>query len=345
MRPFLDVLIALGARLGLPAFVDEDGSPRYKDYADYITNHERMPGVGPLAGFRGADGAKKGAGEPNPDQLKRYVENGCFWRDHLPPEQGFFKFANKAYLEQSKAMGLMGKSEQIVLRIWSEPLQKFRLAAEGHGAVQPPDRLRERVRTYCDPLPFWYAPLEHGAQDLSRFPVSAITQRPMAHYHSWGSMNAWLRQIHGSNRLYMARSRVREMGLAEDDWVWVESRAGRLKCQLRLMEGVNPDTVWTWNAIGKRAGAWGLTADSPESTKGFLLNHVISEWLPAQEGFRHANSDPVTGQAAWYDLRVRIERALPEEAGLTDPHPAALRAPPHMPDPPEILRYNAKANS
>ena len=24
------------------------------------------------------------------------------------------------------------------------------------------------------------------------------------------------------------------------------------------MEGVNPDTVWTWNAIGKRAGAWNL---------------------------------------------------------------------------------------
>jgi anaerobic selenocysteine-containing dehydrogenase len=167
----------------------------------------------------------------------------------------------------------------------------------------------------------------------------------MAHYHSWGSMNAWLRQIHGSNRLYMARSTAREMGLGEDDWVWVESRAGRLKCQLRLMEGVNPDTVWTWNAIGKRAGTWGLTEDSPESTKGFLLNHVISEWLPAQEGFRQANSDPVTGQAAWYDLRVRIERALPEEAGLTDPHPAALRAPPHMPERPAVLRYNANARA
>jgi hypothetical protein len=109
------------------------------------------------------------------------------------------------------------------------------------------------------------------------------------------------------------------------------------------MEGVNPDTVWTWNAIGKRAGAWGLTTDSPESTEGFLLNHVISEWLPAQEGFRHANSDPVTGQAAWYDLRVRIERAAPEEAGLTDPHPAPLHEPPNMPGRPEVLRYNANA--
>ena len=109
VRPFQDVLIELGARLGLPAFVEEDGSPRYKDYPDYIVNHERMPGVGPLAGFRGADGTKKGKGEPNPDQLQRYIENGCFWRDHLPPEQGFFKYANRDYLEQAKAMGLIGQ--------------------------------------------------------------------------------------------------------------------------------------------------------------------------------------------------------------------------------------------
>src|SRR4028118_2204769 len=105
--------------------------------------------------------------------------------------------------------------------------------------------------------------------------------------------------------------------------------------------GGAPATGWTGNAIGERAGAWGLAEDSPEATRGFLLNHVISEWLPAQEGFRQANSDPVTGQAAWYDLRVRIERALPEEAGLTDPHPAALRAPPPPPERPAVLRYNA----
>ena len=48
------------------------------------------------------------------------------------------------------------------------------------------------------------------------------------------------------------------------------------------MEGVNADTVWTWNAIGKRAGAWGLDTDAPEATRGFLLNHLIAELLPEQ---------------------------------------------------------------
>ena len=86
------------------------------------------------------------------------------------------------------------------------------------------------------------------------------------------------------------------------------------------MEGVNPDTVWTWNAIGKRRGAWALDKDAPEATQGFLLNHLIAELLPAREGgYRFSNSDPVTGQAAWYDLRVRIEKATRTEAGETWP--------------------------
>ena len=43
--------------------------------------------------------------------------------------------------------------------------------------------------------------------------------------------------------------------------------------------------------------------------EGFILNHLIDELLPAKgNGLRWANSDPVTGQAAWFDLRVRIER-------------------------------------
>jgi hypothetical protein len=72
---------------------------------------------------------------------------------------------------------------------------------------------------------------------------------------------------------------------------------------------MQPDTVWTWNAIGKRKGAWKLAADAPEFRDGFLLNHLIDERLARDRGgARRANADPVTGQAAWFDLRVCIER-------------------------------------
>ena len=77
VRPFQEVLLDLGARLGLAGMVNEDGSPKYPGgYADYIVNHERRPGIGPLAGWRGKDGEDKGRGEPNPDQRQRDSEIG-----------------------------------------------------------------------------------------------------------------------------------------------------------------------------------------------------------------------------------------------------------------------------
>ena len=341
VRPFQDVLLDLGVRLGLPGMVDADGQALYPGgYADYIVGHERKPGIGTLAGWRGADGESHGHGAPNPAQLERYIENGGFWHQPLPEHMRFFKHANRDYLDYARKMGFIASAEPIIMQLYSEPLQRFRLSARGHGQIQPPESHRQRIDTYFDPLPIWYMPFEEAAVDGAAFPLHALTQRPMAMYHSWGGQNAWQRQIHGRNHLYMNRATAEAQGLADGDWVWVISHHSRVKGQLRLMEGVNPDTVWTWNAIGKRRGAWNLAADAEEATEGFLLNHVISELLPVREGgARFANADPVTGQAAWYDLRVRIEKAAPDEAGETAPRFAPLPRPPGVAERPAILRH------
>jgi anaerobic selenocysteine-containing dehydrogenase len=342
VRPFQDVLIEIGTRLGLPGFVTPDGAPRYPGgYPDYIVNHERRPGVGPLSGWRGTEGENSGRGAPNPQQLERYVANGCFWKHQLPDDQLYFKHANKAYLETAVTMGLIDNTDPIVLQLYVEPLQRFRLAARGHGSVLPPETHRERIATYFDPLPFWYMPFEEAQIDRHTFPLHALTQRPMQMYHSWHSQNAWLRQILGNNRLFVSRAVGRALGLVEEDWVWLSSHHGRIRVPIKLMDGVNPDTVWTWNAIGKRAGAWNLDPDAPEFRKGFLLNHLISELLPSDGAYRYANADPITGQAAWYDLRVRIDRVPPGQAVTTAPSFKILEHPASLTRPPGILRYFA----
>ncbi|MGZ0245647.1 MAG: molybdopterin oxidoreductase family protein, partial [Alphaproteobacteria bacterium] len=343
VRPFQTVLIDLGARIGLPGLTNEDGSPKYPGgYSDYLVNHERMPGIGTLAGWRGENGDSHGTGAVNPNQLDRYIENGCFWSHEFPENQRYFKHANRDYLEYAASMGWIGSSDQIVLQVYSEPMQRFRLAARGHGDITPPDEHKARVEAYFDPLPTWYRPFESQDGGEDKYPFFAITQRPMAMYHSWGSQNAWLRQIHTSNRLYMNRFQAELEGIEDDDWVWVISHHSRIKVQVRLMEGVERNTVWTWNAIGKRSGAWNLDPDSPEAKKGFLLNHVISELLPPKEsGFRYSNSDPVTGQAAWYDLRVRIEKAEAEEE-ITLPQFDAQPSTNNASVGQRILRYGAR---
>ncbi|MGB2358109.1 MAG: molybdopterin oxidoreductase family protein, partial [Paracoccaceae bacterium] len=309
VRGFQSVLCDLGARLGLPGFVNEDGSQKYDDYADYIVNHVRKPGIGPLAGFRG-DGAQSGRGDVNPDQLDRYIENGGFFVEHIPDGANYYKPWNTAYQNWAVEMGLYDSPQPYLFQLYVEPMRKFQRAAEGHGDRQPPDHLRARIKSTLDPLPIWYPPFEDNHVDPDEYPVHALTQRPMAMYHSWGTQNAWLRQIHGVNPLYLPTKLMRAHDLRDGDWAKVSSAHGDITVPVMEMAALNENTVWTWNAIGKRKGAWALDENAPEATKGFLLNHLIHELLPPKgDGLRWANSDPITGQAAWFDLRVRIEKA------------------------------------
>jgi hypothetical protein len=108
----------------------------------------------------------------------------------------------------------------------------------------------------------------------------------------------------------------------------------------RYSESVEPGTVWTWNAIGKAAGAWNLSPNANESQQGFLLNHVISEELPPEpDGKRYSNSDPITGQAAWYDVRVRIYKVEEDEPKQTSPQFEPMQKYPGMSVHPKILAY------
>jgi len=351
VRPFQDVLLDLGARLKLPNMVDAACNPTYKDYADYIVRHERAPGVGMLAGWRGGDGAQTGKGTVNPDQLRRYIEHGCFFEARVPEAGAYYRMANRDYLQWAQSMGFAATTEPITMQLYCEVLQRFRLAAQGHGEVQPPDSERARVERYFDPVPFWYSlqsdtnspllpgeaavgrassatrragegsashrrldatePLSGASRHLLRvgegkieFPLSAITQRPMFMYHAWGSQNRWLRQIAARNVLYVHPRTLAEHAIDDGDWVWVASERARIRVQVRAHAATAPGTVWTWNAIGKKRGAWKLRADAPEFADGFLLNHLIGE---RSRDPRYGNGDPVTGQAAWFDLKVRLE--------------------------------------
>lgn len=322
-RPFQDTVIEIGSRLGLPAFVKEDGSRKYRDYPDFVVNYETETGsgIGFLAGWRGKAGEKFMKGEPNPNQWEMYEKNNCVYHYHLPKSYQYMRNFNKGYLQWARKHRLTRFAEPITIHVYSEVLQKFRLAAQGKlPGKQPPEHLRERVETYFDPLPMYFVPLESQLTDTQKYPLNAITQRPMAMYHSWDSQNAWLRQIHAHNYLHINPATAQANGINDDDWIWVESMHGKVRCQCRISEAVEPGTVWTWNAIGKAAGAWGLDKHANESQRGFLLNHLISEELPAHAVGDHvSNSDPITGQAAWYDVRVRIYKADDNEPLQTSP--------------------------
>jgi anaerobic selenocysteine-containing dehydrogenase len=332
-KPFQEVLVELASRLKFPAFTTPDGKRKYRDYPEFIVNHQTAPGsgVGFLIGWRGKDGKDVLVGEPNPKQWEEYAKHNCVYHYTLPETLQYMRNCNGPYLDFAVEKGFRKFNTPIVIALYSDVMQKFRLAAQGKTkGRQPPEHLRARIARYFDPLPSWYPPLEHGTTDHARFPLAAITQRPMAMYHSWDSQNAWLRQIHGENYLYMNPRTAAAQGIEDGGWIYVESQWGKVRCIARYSEAVEPGTVWTWNAIGKSAGAWNLGPDANESQRGFLLNHLITDEIPVDD-LRHvrtSNSDPVTGQAAWYDVRVRI---YPAEADADHTLPQFAPMPASMP--------------
>ena len=339
VRSWQEVLIELAGRLEFPAFKDEQGNNKYKDYKDFIINYEREPGIGFLAGWRGKDGDQHLVGEPNPKQWDKYIENECFFKYDLEPGQRYFRHANKDYLELAKQAGWVGSTDQILIEVYSEPLQKFRLAGQGlyDGPMPSDQQHKQRLSEHFDPLPYFYMPLEQQRIDKQEYRFHAVTQRPMFMYHSWDSQNAWLRQIASQNYLYMNREECGCMGIDDESWVWLESHNGKIRVQVKHMDGVEANTVWTWNAIAKAPGAWGLNKDANESKDAFLMNHLISELLPPKQSFADiTNSDPVTGQAAWYDLCVKITPAAEGETGAWPQFDQVQPFPKQKPSPKEI---------
>jgi len=139
--------VILAHALNLPGFVNEDGSQKYQDYADYITNHIRRPGVGPLAGFRmGENGLQGGRGDVNESQIDNYIENGGFWIEHVPENAAYYKPFSMDYQNWAVKMGFYDAVQPYIFQLYVEPMRKFQAAAEGIGTRQPPEHLRQRSR-------------------------------------------------------------------------------------------------------------------------------------------------------------------------------------------------------
>ncbi|MGW8181073.1 MAG: molybdopterin-dependent oxidoreductase, partial [bacterium] len=181
-RPFQQTLLDLANALGMQGFCDEAGKPKFNTYEELINGWEPVPGagIGFLAGWRGQNGEKNMTGEPNPKQFQAYKDNQSFFKLELDESIQYNRNINQGYLNWAQKNKLIRMNEPIVMQIYSEVLQRFRLAAKGLRPGRQPatDTQRERIIKYFDPLPFWYEPIEHQQLDKKKYPFHAITQRP-----------------------------------------------------------------------------------------------------------------------------------------------------------------------
>jgi hypothetical protein len=259
----------------------------------------------------------------------------------MPRSYQYMRNWNKGYLHWARAHAMTRWAEPITLHIYSEVLQRFRAAAQGKWpGRKPPERLAQARRDLLRPAALLLRAAGGQLIDKTRFPLNALTQRPMAMYHSWDSQNAWLRQIHSHNYLFVNPKMAIGQGINDGDWIWVESHLGRVKCMCRYSEAVEPGTVWTWNAIGKASGAWAwrrMRTSQPRascSTTSSVRNcrptaTAATCPTPTRSPARRPGS-----------MRVRISRVEDQAGQVTEPQFAPMKLLPGQ-TPPQRTKWQA----
>ena len=162
-------------------------------------------------------------------------------------------------------LGLYETPQPYLFSIWSEPMRRFQLAAEGLGPRQPPDHLRERLKQAMHPLPIWYAPFGDEACGLG---LSGPCPDAAADGHV---------PLLGQPERLAAADQGAEFPVCADEDLGGAGVSGRrlgagdrrrngaITVPVAHMAALNENTVWTWNAIGKRKGGLGA---GPMRTRG-----------------------------------------------------------------------------
>ncbi|CAB1129311.1 Putative Sulfite/Sulfur reductase [Candidatus Hydrogenisulfobacillus filiaventi] len=381
VHSWADTEIRLGEMLGLKAFLNPDGSPLYpKGYEDFIWKWQAAPGIGLLGGGRG-NGTSILKGAPNPGQVDLYtsprgirayqgysrdkafpglatypVRNGTYpagvnpgqqsvghaqFRYTLPVNIRYRRNVNREYLTWAHSVGLIPYAKPVPTQVYSEIIQKFRLAGYGKwgganayflsigrkdlavkNAAPPTDArgqaLRKILTQLFDPLPDWYAPLEWADDGSNPAEYPIITEHRHVNpwfYHHWENHNPWHRPLLPFSPLYLNPETAARYGLKTGDWAEFASRGGeKVRAMIEVTEATRPGVIWYWKARNVRPGTLAISPDSPEIRQGIMFNDIYSyqrprSWggdLPGQPGQGLLNLDPFTGQTAWGDLRLKF---------------------------------------
>jgi anaerobic selenocysteine-containing dehydrogenase len=115
-----------------------------------------------------------------------------------------------------------------------------------------------------------------------------------AFFHTEGRQIESLRRLNPEPEVEIHPATAAGLGIADGDWVWIESpRGGRIKQRARLTEGIHPDVVSAQHG-------WWFPEKEPWEY-GFTESNVnaLTHGMPR---------DPQTGSEPWRSFLCRIYR-------------------------------------
>lgn len=104
-----------------------------------------------------------------------------------------------------------------------------------------------------DPLPYYMEPFESPLKRNAvskEFPLVMTNGRLPFFHHTTLRNIPWLREIYPVPEIWIHPNAARAYGIAQEDWVWVESKRGKIRARANVTEGINPGVVYMerfWN--------------------------------------------------------------------------------------------------
>ncbi len=148
-----------------------------------------------------------------------------------------------------------------------------------------------------DPLPRWI-PKRDSPTD--NYPFYLLISRPPTHRHTKTTNNPLLLELDPSNCAFIHPGTAEKLGIKDLDWVYVESRTGKIKLKARLIKGIREDCVAIFHGFGHWSkelhNAYGRGANDGD----LIPDQTVDEIL--------ARKDPTAG-ACMEDICVKVYKA------------------------------------
>ncbi|MEM0363176.1 MAG: oxidoreductase [Sulfolobaceae archaeon] len=176
------------------------------------------------------------------------------------------------------------------------------------------------------PPPTWQSEITPDGVNLSEYPLTFFVRRHDRTYHSWSFTVPWLTAIMPYTPVMLSKADpyVQSMGIQSGDFVTFEAinepYSGGLRTQLTaiafLDEATRPGAAWVVVSAQALPGFRSQTENSPQVKYSILNNWANISYMPPSRGgtlspqtdnaFPIMNLDPITGQTAWHDSRIKI---------------------------------------
>lgn len=155
--------------------------------------------------------------------------------------------------------------------LWPQRYRKFETDhfRKGGGFPTPTGRVEVYQTTFRrlgdDPFPFYVEPPEESPRNeaLAReYPLISTTRRTAAYFHSEHHQIPELRRRNPDPLVEIHPETAARLGIREGDWVWIETRRGRIRQRAKLTEGIDPRVVcnqhawWFPERPGPDYGVW-----------------------------------------------------------------------------------------